>query len=303
MGNLAAPVFFIGAPRSGTTVLFEAFAKHEQLGWPSNYSRKFPALPQLGIILRLTNNRFINLLGQKEQYNHVLLANKLLPRPAEAYEFWNHYTGIDFSKQYLVNQSATPDCRNRLSRAVESILFWEGKTIFSAKFTGPSRIHFLKSIFPTARFVHVIRDGRAVVHSMLNSSAWSSSNFLEHPWWQGGLTDTDLRPWLNANKNPAILAAIQWKKIIEVAHHECVPCNNENYLEIKYEQFIEKPYEIINQLYTWCGLPDSEKTLDYLKKIKILPRMNDKYKNDMTKEEIKLLTNIMEPQLSKLGYV
>lgn len=194
MTNASDPVFFIGAPRSGTTVLFEAFARHEQLGWPSNYSRKFPGIPQLGLILRLTNNRFINLSGQKKQYNRVLIANKLLPKPAEAYEFWNHYTEIDFAKQYLIDQSATPECRKRLIRAVKAILYWEGKTTFSAKFTGPSRIHFLKSIFPKARFVHVIRDGRAVVHSMLNSSGWSSHNFLDQP---GGKVVLQIQNLLN----------------------------------------------------------------------------------------------------------
>jgi len=303
MTNASDPVFFIGVPRSGTTVLFEAFARHEQLGWPSNYSRKFPSIPQFGVIQRLTNNKFISLSGQKKQYNPVLIVNKLLPKPAEAYEFWNHYTEMDFAKQYLIDQSSTPECRHRLTKAIKAILYWQGKTTFSAKLTGPSRIHFLKSIFPKARFVHVIRDGRAVVHSMLNSSAWSSRNFLDQPWWKGGLTDAELSEWYSSNKKPAILAAIQWKKIIEIAQHESMQCNDDRYLEVKYEQFIKAPYETVNQLYTWCDLPDSNKALDYLNKIKMLPDMNEKYKSGMTTEEIHLLTNIMEPQLSRLAYI
>ncbi|MFK5948090.1 MAG: sulfotransferase, partial [Methylococcales bacterium] len=255
MKSLSGPIFFIGVPRSGTTVIFESFARHEMLGWPSNYSRKFPSLPKLGLILRLTDNKFINLSGQKKQYNHVMIANKVLPKPAEAYEFWNHYTEIDFARQYLVDQSATPECINRLNSAVSSILYWEGKKVFSAKLTGPSRIHFLRSVFPDAKFIHVVRDGRAVVHSMLNSSAWSSRNFLDQPWWKGGLTDTDIKKWNYSNKNPAVLAALQWNKIIDISQQESIECNKNNYQEIKYEQFIESPYNSVKKLYDWCNLP------------------------------------------------
>lgn len=80
-------------------------------------------------------------------------------------------------------------------------------------------------------------------------------------------------------------------------------CTNERYLEIKYEQFIENPHETVNQLYTWCDLPNSKKALDYLNKVRMLPNMNEKYKSDMTIKEIQLLTNIMESQLSRLGYI
>ena len=275
MERLAEPIFFIGVPRSGTTVVFESFARHEMLGWPSNYSRKYPSLPQLGIMLRLTSNKFINLSGQKKQYSHVMLANKILPKPAEAYPFWNHYTGTDFSRSYLLNQIATTECMQRTQKAVNTLLFWEGKNIFSAKLTGPSRIQFLKSIFPDAKFIHIVRDGRAVVHSMLNSSAWSSSNFLDQPWWKGGLTEKDISKWNSSNTNPAVLAAIQWNRIIEISLQESADCSNDSYQEIKYEDFIKAPYDTVKKLYKWCNIPTSNRSLDYLSKINMLTNMNE----------------------------
>lgn len=42
MKNVSDPIFFIGIPRSGTRGLFEAFASQKQLGWPRNYTEKFP---------------------------------------------------------------------------------------------------------------------------------------------------------------------------------------------------------------------------------------------------------------------
>ena len=42
MKNVSDPVFFIGIPGSGTRGLFEVFASQKQLGWPRNYTEKFP---------------------------------------------------------------------------------------------------------------------------------------------------------------------------------------------------------------------------------------------------------------------
>ena len=66
---------------------------------------------------------------------------------------------IDFAKQHLIDQTVSKSCRKRLINAAKSILYWAGKTRFSAKLTGPSRINYLKSIFPRAKFMHMIRDG------------------------------------------------------------------------------------------------------------------------------------------------
>ena len=164
------PVFFIGASRSGTTIIFEAFTAHEQLGWLSNYNEKFPTMPFLGgLLVRLADNKFVNLTGVKKQYNETFYFNKLLPKPDEAYSFWNYYTKTNFDRDYLINVEPTTCVKQSVRIAVDKVLRWEGKKLFSAKLTGPSRIHFLKSIFPDAKFVHIIRDGRAVVHSMLNT--------------------------------------------------------------------------------------------------------------------------------------
>lgn len=296
------PIFFIGVPRSGTTLLFESFARHEQLGWPSNYSEKFPSIPQFGFVLRLASNRYFNITGEKKQYNRVSKLNKYLPKPAEAYNFWNYYTKTEFSRQYLVDVRADSDSIRQVRDAVCEILRWEAKQRFSAKLTGPSRINYLKSIFPDAQFIHVIRDGRAVVHSMLNTKSWTKNDFLKKPWWHGGLENNDLVDWQSANHNPAILAAIQWRKIIEIAQEEGSKCTRQGYIEIRYEDFIANPNNILDRLYSWCGLTTSIFAHQFLDKQIPLRNMDNKFRKDMNPETIQLISEKMEPILGKLGY-
>ena len=62
------PIFFIGMGRSGTTILFEAFARHPQLAWPSSYCRMYPEQLWVNGLRRLLDNRVIHLYSHKQQY-------------------------------------------------------------------------------------------------------------------------------------------------------------------------------------------------------------------------------------------
>lgn len=89
---LDKPIIFIGMPRSGTTILFERFAQHPELGWLSNYCEKQPAWPVLNLLCPLLDNPVVGLRGEKKQYSRLRLGNRFYPRPNESYAFWDHYT-------------------------------------------------------------------------------------------------------------------------------------------------------------------------------------------------------------------
>ena len=40
--EIRAPIFILGAPRSGTSVLYEKLARHPDLTWISNITKKVP---------------------------------------------------------------------------------------------------------------------------------------------------------------------------------------------------------------------------------------------------------------------
>ena len=71
---------------------------------------------------------------------------------------------------------------------VAGVLRYHGKARFAAKLTGPARISYVSSIFPEARFVHVVRDGRAVVQSLMKVEFWGARDRMTRPAWENGLT-------------------------------------------------------------------------------------------------------------------
>ena len=49
------PIFVIGTGRCGSTIVFEALALHEKLGWFSNYNDRFPNLEFVSLAPRIYN--------------------------------------------------------------------------------------------------------------------------------------------------------------------------------------------------------------------------------------------------------
>lgn len=148
------PIFFIGNGRSGTTIISEVLSNHSEFGWLSNYSAKFP-------------------------------------RIAEAYPFWQGYAGNKFLWDFLIDVKVTPLESQKINHAVQKNLFFQCKKRLLAKITGLLRIGFIRSVFPEASFIHIVRDGRAVVDSLLNVDFWKQKGGLAQPFWSGGLTKND----------------------------------------------------------------------------------------------------------------
>ena len=250
------PLFIIGVPRSGTTIVFDAVSSHPRLGWLSNYSALYPAQPWLNGLRRLLDNRWINLRGRKKQYGSVRPGNRYYPQPDEAYEFWDRYTETDFSRDYLLGCTAPSTTAQRVRAAVQAVIKWQGRPEFSTKLTGPGRIHYLTSIFPGARYVSVIRDARAVVSSLMRMDFWERNGGLLRPYWNNGLDSQAIAEWQAHGSDPVILAAMQWKCIIETTRKEAGVLPEGHYMEVRYEDFVTAPTGVTGQIFDFAGLPD-----------------------------------------------
>lgn len=301
--SLKRPIFFIGMPRSGTTIIFEAFSRHPDLGWISGYCRMHPRRPWVNVLRRIFDNRLLKLHSKKKQYGRNRLINFYLPIPDEAYEFWDMYAGVPFSSNALPGISCSEARRDALRNAVSEVLGWQGKTRLAAKFTGPPRISFLSSIFPDAIFVHVVRDGRAVVQSLLEVKFWIENSGFEKPFWEDLLTQSLLDEWERHDRDSGVLAALQWKRVVELAKLESEALEAGQYNEVNYEEFVRAPHDVLSQLFDMCGLDDSSSSHDILNAGAELRNMNDKYHAVFKSEYISLLSRSMQPILKEHGYV
>jgi hypothetical protein len=305
--KINSPIFVIGMPRSGTTIISEAITAHEDVGWFSNYMNKIPSVTEVSLFARIIDIPKIGwyLRGKKPQDKEVYgFIRSLLPYSVEAFPVWERYCGARFPWDYLINETATKNEKQDIIKVIKKVLRFQGKSRFCTKITGPSRILYLKSIFPDAHFVHVLRDPRATIASLLHVPFWKNGGGYEKPWWQNGLCDEFKKEWEHHHKSPVALAAVQWKQVVEYAWQESMILEKGKYSEIRYEEFVNDPLKVINDALLSLNLSFSKNVRRFIRSIaKVQRNMNIKYKRYFKIEDIQLIDDITRRTARKAGYM
>lgn len=284
------PIFFIGQGRSGTTVLFEYFVKHDDIAYMSNYTNKF-FFPISGIAHRLIHNQ-----GIKDQYNKTSIINKFLPKPAESYETWQKLCGEKFLYTFLKDCRATDKEKRRTLKYISNVCKYQGKRVFATKLTGPPRINYLKSIADEAIFINVVRDPRAVVASLINVGFWIKKG--NEPFWEDCFSKEHYKIWESYDKSPIAKAALECLAIYEQTQAEKAGAN---VLTVKYEDFAEDPLKVLENIYDFTNLKKGESYKEYLHSRPVI-NMNKKYKTRLTEADIKIIENICSAYMDEYNY-
>jgi len=267
------PILFIGMPRSGTTLLFAGYSAHPDLGWFSQYVHRFPRFTPVALLSRLADVWPASRAVAPPSGRAPSLIDRLRIMPSETgggetggddYGVWSHCCGEEMANSFLIDVEPAVKSRNCLRSTVAGTLRFQGKSRFAGKLTGPPRIEYLSKIFPDALIIHVVRDPRAVVSSLLRVPFWRDTFRYTQPAWRGGLKDEDLAAWAEAGGTPAGLAAIEWRAVVGQARAEAARIAPDRYREIRYEDFIAQPHEALDGLFEFSRLSPSQKTHDFL---------------------------------------
>jgi len=161
MADNIIPIFIFGAAHSGTTIFHKMLAMHPDVVWLSQFSqrggkipgrRRIPCHQQLDRILRYF---FTHDWRKKEWW----LRHLLVPHPGEANRTW----------EYMIpeNNPISPDESIKRMRLIidEECRLWRRGFVITKLPRLYRHILTLETAYPGAKFVHVIRDGRAVALS------------------------------------------------------------------------------------------------------------------------------------------
>lgn len=303
--KINSPIFIIGAPRSGTTVIAEAISSHDDLSWFSNYLNMFPKYPEISLLNRVIDFPHIGWFfrGKKPQKNRKKVnIRSMLPYSVEAYRIWEYYISEKFLFDYLENVKAKENEAKAIHGLIYNVLKIHKKKRFITKYTGPPKIIYIDSIFPDAIFLNVVRDPRSVVSSLMKVKFWKNNGGYYTPWWKNGLKQEYIAEWKEYNRSPIALAAIQWKQIIEVTLNESKRIDQKRYLEIKYEDFIKNLDYELNEILKILKLNKSINIEKYINNIGKITDEGKKYKKYLKSHEIEIINKITENTAGKIGY-
>ena len=272
------PFFIIGSGRSGNTLLRSILSGNSDISIPPESYRIPFAIKKFHIF----NNR-----------DWEDIVPQVLKEFEDCKEFYTWEIDITDAQKRLENIA---DSKRTLSNIFDELFctytekhspgskIWGDKTPMNTLY-----LDWIGTVFPRSKFIHIIRDGRDVASSYLKMERY----------------DTILE------------AANRWINSIESAQSFGSKIK-ENYIEIRYEELVTKPEDVIKYTCDFLDIDYDSKMLDHTKQVKKLgdtdkehhsnlskPISSDsvgKWRNNLSESDQESITKLLHKHLQRLGY-
>jgi Sulfotransferase family len=218
-------LFIAGCARSGTTLLQRIVDAHPEIAitpglhWISRHFKNQNRLVTPELVSELTEHkRFAQFEIPREEFEGLLGSGEPVPYPT----FLNRVFGL-YGK--IKNK---PLVGNKTTSYVRSILE-------------------LHALWPDAKFVHIIRDGRDVCLSILN-------------WKKADRTAGRYASW---EEDPVSTTALWWERKVRKGREDGVVLGPGLYHETLYEDLVDDPQRECKRLCEFLGVPYDDAMLRF----------------------------------------
>jgi omega-hydroxy-beta-dihydromenaquinone-9 sulfotransferase len=297
------PIFIIGAPRSGTSMLYDLLCLHEDAAYVNNLTNTYNEQPLA--VSALCKKFGLNIRGERFLKDSVDVD---LYTPAEPFTFWGKWFARDIESLHWKEQTRKDLGEKKvleIKRDLQKILslFPTSKPRFVCKFaTIQPEIELIQEIFPDAMFVNIIRDGRFVANSLIKLYDLSNSQLkkINHPLLKHIIPYPrfkSLSSIIQAHGERSLECTARiWDETINYID-ELKP-RLKHYHEFRYEDLMEKPQVELEKLFSFCELawPTHEAFNNYVKKIG-----KTTHKNNY--EGFELVESLCPQNLKRYGYL
>jgi hypothetical protein len=223
-------VFIVGCARSGNTLL----------------RRMINAHPHIAIT---TQSRFIPIFFKKRKglTPEGFVTPELIPKLLEYRRFPKMKVGRQ-ELEGLINPDEPLSYSSFVTGVFDLYGKGQGKRLVGDKTPSYVRhIPTLHALWPQAKFVHIIRDGRDVCLSILN-------------WKRGERIAGRFATW---SKDPVSTTALWWKWNVTLGREDGAPLGPDLYHEVHYEALVSEPANECETLCDFLNLPYDEGMLKF----------------------------------------
>jgi hypothetical protein len=260
------PILIIGAPGSGTTLLYQTLCYHRDLAYITiNMHRA-------GV---LRHGRF---LGDRKKALFIL--QNLVHRDYTSNlplgdSLWKKYIG-DYN--YMTENDYSEEMADYYRKKVLQVQNLCGRPRFVDKtLLNCFRVRLLNSIFPDVKFIHIIRDGRAVAFSILNKIEIAGD---PNPLFHVGFKDI-LGDKYQSQRSELYNYGLVWAEFVRKGR-EASAFAKGRYYEVCYENLITEPHKELRKIVDFCELNWYS---EFEEKIPLTQNMNAKWKEKASKEQ------------------
>ncbi|HEY9870425.1 MAG TPA: sulfotransferase, partial [Candidatus Obscuribacterales bacterium] len=116
------------------------------------------------------------------------------------------------------------------------------------------RVPYIRAVFPEAKIIHIVRDGRDVACSMRPGCGGEEWRHLKPPDWQE----------LFSRYSGALRCALAWRSVLEIA---LADLRDVPHIQVRYEDLVADPVSVSRLLLEYVGLPIVPEVADFCKHI------------------------------------
>ena len=201
----------------------------------------------------------------------------------------------------LVAEDCTPWLKGRLRAFFETRMAAQGREVFIQHLTGWPRAGFIRAAFPDARFIHVIRDGRAVANSWLQMGWWRGYNGPEG-WHLGPLPPRYAEMWEQSGRSFVVLAGLGWRVLIEAFERARALVPDDQWMQVRYEDVVADPRRQIGAMLDFVGLPWNADFERQFAKYPFAGGRVEGFRRDLDAGSLATLEQTIAPTLQSAGY-
>lgn len=297
-GAVGSPVFLVGPARSGTSLLYKVLCMHPEATYVSNWLARFPSLTRLGALNRVPRGRPERQravwFGEDGANAYVYgrrrrLRERMFPMPVEGEPLFSTCDIPDDGEPSDPMRSAAA-----LRTAVARISAASRGSIFvNKRIANLRRIPFLAEAFPGARFVALVRDGRAVALSLSTVDWWPTHRVS----WYGGTP----AHWAAEGRDPWELCARNWVEELEAMEDGLAQIAPSRVMRLTYEDLVADPIRQLESIAAFGGFPAH---VGWHERVEALsfPNRNERWRTTLDPEVLATIERVQELTLKGYGY-
>ncbi len=229
------PIFIIGAPRSGSTLLYQVMTEYYDVGYLSNlHCRFYGAASWLERIVRPL--RWRKPLNFSSRHG----VTKGIAAPSECGEFW--YRFFRRKPQYIPIEEANPRQLRRLRGAVRALIHAFDKPILFKNMNCALRLHPTAKTLPEALFIVTQRNLLDNAHSLLEVRKKLHGDY--QTWW--GMEPPNIDNLTKLSSHEQVIKQVQ--DIMELIAIESNVFGKNKFFYVDYDLFCKNPQYVLNKM-------------------------------------------------------
>lgn len=237
------------------------------------------------------------------RYSPGIAAGRVRLAPSEGWHLLDRQVSPGFSRpcRDLLATDATPWLAGRVRDFFVSRQQAQQVPVFLHKLTGWPRAGLLSSALDDVRFIHVVRDGRAVANSWLQMGWWDGYQGPDN-WFLGPLEPADREAWEREGRSFPVLAALGWQVLMRAFAAARARVAKDRWLDLRYEDLLADPAPTVDRLTDFVRLRPDAAFDRGLRRHAVAGGRSEAFRRDLDPESIAAMERVIAPTLRDWGY-